>query len=283
MLSARKALALCSVVSATLAENVGILGCADLDCPTKGDTAHSEEDTIRGLSWAQGTAEHGENGRRTFEASFLLGMPSCFDRNGTRACPTLFRNVAGANADTDNTCSVMETAGVGTLKEHARNLRLQDGDGSCERLQEDLWDNLDSEYREAAGKNSDRWSDLTVKRSIQPYSQLSNSSSNSWPVLTGIAIWPSSDTEREPPGPIVDWMEDATPVLAVFYGGVVSERSDDEEPRVQMTCLRAIDSSTVAEENESEGGAEIVRLPGTGAALSTAMAVVVLTLISAWA
>ncbi|RYP61358.1 hypothetical protein DL770_009806 [Monosporascus sp. CRB-9-2] len=274
MWSTRKALALCSVLGAALAEKAGFSAAPTSTAPTKGGTR---------------MAEHDENGTRNFEASFPLSMPSSFDRNSKRACVALFHNVTGVNADTDNACSGMETACVGVVKERVRNLRLQDGDEPCERLQEDLRDNLDSECREVAGKNNDRWSDLTVKRiegpgSIQPYSQQANSSSNCWPVPHG-----DSDPAfveyrtRTRPGPVVDGMEDVTPILMVFYGGVGSEWPDDEEPRVQMTCVRTQDSSTMAEENESEGGAEIMRLPGMGAALSAAMAVVVLTHISAWA
>ncbi|RYP25248.1 hypothetical protein DL765_000129 [Monosporascus sp. GIB2] len=122
-LSARKALVLCSVLSAALAENAGVLGCVNLDCPTEGYTASnecrvansafidagvalvradSEEDTIRGLFWVQRMAEHGENGTRTFETSFLLGMPSSFGRDGTRACAALFHDVTGVDADTEH-------------------------------------------------------------------------------------------------------------------------------------------------------------------------------------
>ncbi|RYP29114.1 hypothetical protein DL767_006884 [Monosporascus sp. MG133] len=84
----------------------------------------SRRNTIGGLSWGQGMAEHVENGTRTVETSFLRGMPSSFDRNGARACVALFRNVTGVSADTDNRCSEMATACVGVLKERAGNLRL---------------------------------------------------------------------------------------------------------------------------------------------------------------
>ncbi len=188
----KNALAVCSVLtSVALAQNSEILGCADVDCPTQGDTATNnctvanstfinvgvapitadDNDTaLAGLSWVQGMGARVDNNnasRRVFETSFLLGTPPSFyddGNNGTqRACAVLFHELDHIDPGTDSTCSGIEGACLDALRERARNLSLGDGHDPCERLGEDLRNNFDTECRRIIDEDNDGWPELTVR------------------------------------------------------------------------------------------------------------------------
>ncbi|RYP40937.1 hypothetical protein DL769_011693 [Monosporascus sp. CRB-8-3] len=227
MLLARSVLALCSVLSAALAEDSGVLSCAGLSCPTKGDTAPNECRVASSTFTDIGVAPV----QAYSEQDAIHGQTAMAPAKGCREPSE-------------------KTSNVNAVKSRERG--------------------------------NDRWSDLTAKRiagpgSIQPYSQQASSSSNCWPVPhrdsdLGFVEYRTRTTDDFSPGPVIDLMKDVTPILTVFYGGVEPEWPNDEEPRVKMTCVRVLDSSTMAGENESGGGAEIVRLPGMGAALTAVIA-----------
>lgn len=188
--SFRNASALSILVGTAVAQGTKIFGCADVDCPTKGDTAINEctvanstfinvgvapitadDDLgpIAGFSWVQGMDEHGDSNnasRRVFETSFLLATPPSFydERYGDRkACAALFHDLTEVSSDTNSACSAIEGACLEALRERATNLRFGDGDDPCERLGEDLRRNFDSECRGLLSDGINKWPELTVR------------------------------------------------------------------------------------------------------------------------
>lgn len=159
-----------------------IVGCADVQCPTKSGSTSAEcklvdktftavglaripvkEDSLEGLSWVEGVAVTNSGDKnRTFDKSFYLGTPAQLNLNGTGSCALFFSQVServyfgkeGEDQSTaQGTCDqAMSEKCVSALIARAEDLEYEglSSKEACEKLEKDFQDNLDSECASAA-------------------------------------------------------------------------------------------------------------------------------------
>lgn len=170
--------------------NETIVGCADVQCPTKSGSMSAEcklvdktftavglanipvsEDSLKGLSWVEGVAvTDSSDGRRSFDKSFYLGAPPQLNLAGTGACALFFSQVSdrvyfGTEDDdqstTQGTCKdAMSEECVSALITRAEALDLEglSSKEACATLEKVFQDNLDSECASAA--TGSKWAGL---------------------------------------------------------------------------------------------------------------------------
>lgn len=170
-----------------------IVGCADVDCPTRAgssspecnlvdDTFNAiglaripvENDELEGLSWVQGVAvSDSDNKQRIFHKNFYLGTPPNLDLSEVGACAVFFNAVSSRVAFGDDNDDISRTYGtcesamskdcVEAIIERANDLDYDglDSNEACEKLAQEFDKNLDSECKSFAPGKS--WSNITVK------------------------------------------------------------------------------------------------------------------------
>ncbi len=194
----RAALAALIIAGAASAQNLSaaIVGCSEVGCPVKEGNAANEctlvDETfnevglariptdvsdLAGISWVQGNSVTDVGHRdddfpteRSLRRNFYLGTPAGFGLGSTRACAAFFHKSTaqfpgGATETAGGTCEqAMAPDCVEALLARARSLSFADGDDVCEKLEDDLKENLDRDCRDVAGFTY--WRDLSVKSEL---------------------------------------------------------------------------------------------------------------------
>ncbi|RYP63338.1 hypothetical protein DL771_009323 [Monosporascus sp. 5C6A] len=286
----------------TLAALAGLSSAQELSSTivgTFGDIGLARIDTaIEELSWVRGNSITDDEGERRITSSFYLGTPFGLDRGDTRACAAFFHQSTarfpGDHVDTaQGSCAQasVDSACIDALVTRARDLRIEDGEDACEKLQEDFLGNLDRECRGLAG--TDRWESVRVRPIFGPGApdvilSSDNLTSNCWPIEPkehDLAFIESHEvtTRNLTAERANDLFYNVTPILTVFYG---AENGLTANFLSQMTCLKVVNSSVALEaileeqREEEEGAAPAIHVSGATAAITGVVTVLSLLLLA---
>lgn len=183
------------ILQGALAQDLNtIVGCADVQCPTKSGSTSAEcklvdktftavglanipvsEDSLKGLSWVEGVAvTNSSDETRSFDKSFYLGTPPQLNLTGTGACALFFSQVSDRvyfgkededQSTTQGTCNqAMTEKCVSALIARAEALDLEglSSKEACAKLETAFQDNIDSECASAAAGS--KWAGLRPSR-----------------------------------------------------------------------------------------------------------------------